>query len=99
MYVSICICSRDYGKTKSEKAPKTDAAPKPKKPKEKKEGGEEDWKTVVKKGSGHMTKQVHIHVCTYMYMHMYICVRTFISTVGPTYSEHAYCEFCSITNS
>ena len=50
---------RDYGKPTAEKAPaKTDAAPKPKKPKERKETVEEEWKTVVKKGSGQMTKQV-----------------------------------------
>ena len=69
VYVYVqCICSRDYGKTKTEKAPKADAQ-KPKKPKEKKEGGDDDWKTVVKKGSGHMTKQVHT-----MYIHVHVHV-------------------------
>ena len=50
---------RDYGKAKADKVQaKPDATQKAKKPKEKKEAGEEEWQTVVRKGSGQMTKQV-----------------------------------------
>lgn len=72
-----CACGcRDYGKTKPEKTqPKAEPGQKAKKPKEKKEG-EGEWEIVEKKGSGQMTKQVHVYTlcvyrvctCTYMYM-------------------------------
>ena len=70
-----CGC-RDYGKTKPEKTQaKAEPGQKAKKPKEKKEG-EGEWETVVKKGSGQMTKQVH----TFVHVHtLYIQVCTSVS--------------------
>lgn len=75
VHMSYACGCRDYGKTKSEKTqPKGEPGQKAKKPKEKKEG-EGEWETVVKKGSGQMTKQVQciLYLCMYTYMYIVHC--------------------------